>query len=489
MYGNGGGGHKATAAAISAVLEQLHPTPPAVELVDSAAVSGAAAGDWLYNLLLSYNAVSTIELMHSALSLFWPVALPGLRNAFRAYWGEQPQLCCVVSLVPMLNAVFAETLPPWVPLFTVLTDFSHTSSHPWIQHPRQHLILGTDIAYAQALAAGYLPPDVPGPSHVATRTTGMVVHPKFYKHATEEEKDRRRAQMGLNPTLSTVLILFGGAPPTERVVELVDRFIARQTYSPVNMIVVCARNKVLYEKVTRRKRRNPTQCIHITAFSDEIPLFMQMSDVMIGKPGPGVVSEAYVSRLPCVMVTGDSEEHVMKQEKDVLDWVRREGIGLVVRTSTDAAKITREQMVEMKERIACRPANDAVFRVGEMILDAVGLKVPRTEEDYAKESPGPAEADIGAMDLSSTASGSAVNRTRRQSESGRRQQGTNADFLSQHTSLWRERRASSQSPTTITALSSRGEGAKKRDSLPSRRAVYPLRKQAEKAAQTLGHVV
>lgn len=487
MYGNGGGGHKATAAAITAVLNQLHPTPPAIELVDSTAVSGVSAGDWLYNLLLSYNAVSAIELMHSALSLFWPIALPGLRNSFRTYWAEQPQLCCVVSVVPILNAVFAETLPPWVPLYTVLTDFSHTTSHPWIQHPRQHLIAGTDIAYAQALAMGYLPPDVPGPSQIVTRTTGMVVHPKFYRNVGEEDRKRRRSEMGLDSTLPTVLILFGGAPPTDRVVELVDRFVARQTYSPVNLIVICSTNRALYDKLMKRKATSPTQCMHVTGYSNEIPLFMQMSDVLIGKPGPGVVSEAYVSRLPCVMVTGDSEEHVMKQEKDVLDWVRREGIGMVVRTPSDAAKITQNEITEMKERIACRPGNDAVFQVGEIILNAVGLEIPQTDEGNEEESPGPTEADIGAMNLNPKASGSSRNRTRRQSESKEGQRRTEAGFLKEGTGSRRERRASSLSPTTITAPSSRGEG-KRRETLPNSWAVYSLGKSVEKAAHTLRHI-
>ena len=119
---------------------------------------GAAAGDWLYNVLLSYNAVSTIEIMHSAIQYFWFIARPGLMKAFRKFWSKTDELAVVVSFVPMLNAVFAETLPPNVSLFTVLTDFTHTKSHPWIQHPRQHLITGTDVAFAQALKMGYLPP-------------------------------------------------------------------------------------------------------------------------------------------------------------------------------------------------------------------------------------------------------------------------------------------------------------------------------------------
>eukprot|EP00177_Eucheuma_denticulatum_P008116 GFKZ01014784.1.p1 GENE.GFKZ01014784.1~~GFKZ01014784.1.p1 ORF type:complete len:486 (-),score=58.27 GFKZ01014784.1:617-1903(-) len=427
--------------------------------------------------------------MHSALSLIWPIALPGLRNAFRAFWSHECHVSCVVSLVPMLNGVFAETLPPSVPLFTVLTDFSHTSSHPWIQHPRQHLIVGTDIAYAQALAEGYLPVGVPGPSQLVTRTPGMVVHPKFYVNAPSDVRERRALEMGLHPTLPTVLVLFGGAPPTNTVVELVNRFVARQTYSPVNLIVVCARNKVLYDKIMRRKARNPRQCMFVTGFSTEIPLFMQMADVLIGKPGPGVVSEACVSRVPCVLLTGAAGENVMKQEKDVLDWVRREKIGLVVRSPQDAAKITVSQMAEMKERVTSRPENDAVFQVGEMILNAMGLQVSKSDNDTAQDVNKPPEADIADMDLGAEVPSVVATRgTRRSSAPAHGRYDVEASDAAQGVGSRREGRANSLSPTTITALPPRATDGDTPQPLPSSRASYTLRKKVDEPSQAAERV-
>lgn len=468
LYGNGGGGHKASASAVAAVLRDMQPPdhpPLIVELVDAAAVSGAAAGDWLYNILLSYNAVTAIEVMHSAISLLWPVAVPALRTSFRAFWTDVPDLACVVSFVPMLNAVFAETLPSHIRFFTVLTDFSHTRSHPWIQHPRQHIVAGTDIAYAQALAAGYLQHGAIGASQMVTHSSGMVVHPRFYNSAPCALQHRKRQEMNLHPTLPTVLILFGGAPPTDRVVDLVDRFMARQAHSPVNLIAVCSRNKPLYDRLSRRKARNPNQHMFITGFSTEIPLLMQMSDVLIGKPGPGVVSEAYVSDLPCVLVTGASEECVMKQEKDVLDWVRRSSIGMVVRTPKEAARITIHQMADMKERITSQDQNRAVFEVGELIFNALGYRLPSKsdcEDDDREKSPLlPQQADIGHMDLSDQVPQSIVSCARKLSsmpssiyssdesrgfESVRSREGVAGSR--------RSGRAKALSPTTITALQS-----------------------------------
>ena len=112
----------------------------------------------------------------------------------------------------------------------------------------------------------------------------------------------------------------------------------------------------------------------LTGYSDDIPMLMQISDVLIGKPGPGAVSEAFVSGLPCVLITGADECHVMKQERVVLDWVRSTGIGLVVKTSTEAAKVSMEHMQTMRKHIHALPRNTAVFEVKRLILGVVGLE-------------------------------------------------------------------------------------------------------------------
>lgn len=489
MYGNGGGGHKASASAVAAVLRDMQAPdqlPLLVDLVDAASISGAAAGDWLYNILLSYNAVSAIEVMHSVISVLMPVAIPALRTSFRAYWASVPDLACVVSFVPMLNAVFAETLPSHIPLFTVLTDFSHTRSHPWIQHPRQHIVAGTDIAFAQALATGYMQPAAIGTSHTVTRSSGMVVHPRFYTSAHLSLQEKRRVEMNLHPTLPTVLILFGGAPPTDRVAELVERFIARQTYSPVNLIAVCSRNKQLYERLKRRKARNPNQHIFITGFSTEIPLLMQMSDVLIGKPGPGVVSEAYVSQLPCVLVTGASEECVMKQEKDVLDWVRRAGIGMVVRSPADAAKITAHQMAEMKLHITSQAENRAVFEVGDLIFNALGYRVPSNDDCEDGDSDSctrlPQEADIGEMDVGVQVSQSTARREGKQPSIHTSDEDHSINKISSREGAAVSRRSgrpNPRSPTTITALPARRPGTERQHTLPGSRAVLTKRQCEE----------
>lgn len=368
MYGNGGGGHKASAIAVQKALESCADADKLdVELVDASFIAGATLGDWIYNLLLSYDLVTAIDYVHTALhSIIFPVMRPSLRQAFRSHFAKSPSLNCVVSFVPFLNAIFAESLASHIPLMTVLTDFSHTPGHPWMQHPRQHVVAGTDIAVAQALSFGYCKEGVPCPSMRMTATSGMVVHPRFYSRISGSTRRRRRVDLGLPPDLPTVLILFGGYPPTERVLRLVDLFLDLK--DEVNVITICAKNRPLFDRLTRRKRRDRQRRLFVTGFTTDIPLFMQVSDVLVGKPGPGVVSEAFVSGLPCVLVTGASESQVMKQERDVLDWVRRQQVGVVAHSEEAAARISQEEIAQMRQRIAQKPPNRAVFEVRDLIL-------------------------------------------------------------------------------------------------------------------------
>lgn len=383
-YGAGGGGHKASALAVQKAINDASIENVDVHLIDASYIAGASPGDGLYNLFLTYDAVAAIEFLHSAVQFFYPLFYPLLRNAFRSHFSKHPNLDCVVSFVPTLNEVMADTLPSHIPLLTVLTDFSHTDGHPWIQHPRQHFIAGTDIAVAQALASGFQLPTTPSPSMRVSPTSGMVVHPSFYTKLTPTLCRRKRVDLGFPPDLTTVLLLFGGTPPTYRMVKLVDFFLARPASDAVNIIAVCAKNRTLFDRLTRRKHRDKERRLFVTGFTTEIPTFMQVSDVLVGKPGPGVVSEALVSGLPCVLMTGASENNIMKQEKDVLDWVRRHRIGVVVRTPEEAADVSIAQIKSMHARVRQMTPNNAVFEVRDLILQSVDVPL----EPHSYVSPG-----------------------------------------------------------------------------------------------------
>jgi 1,2-diacylglycerol 3-beta-galactosyltransferase len=118
---------------------------------------------------------------------------------------------------------------------------------------------------------------------------------------------------------------------------------------------------------------------HVVGFTTEIPRLMALSDFLIGKPGPGSVSEALRMRLPVII---DSNAWTLPQERYNARWVTEREVGLVVKNFRRIVPAV-ERMLEpgTLERFRANAAaldNRAVFEIPDIldrILDSVN--VPR----------------------------------------------------------------------------------------------------------------
>jgi UDP-N-acetylglucosamine:LPS N-acetylglucosamine transferase len=68
--------------------------------------------------------------------------------------------------------------------------------------------------------------------------------------------------------------------------------------------------------------------VHIQDFTDQVASFMWLSNVFIGKPGPGSVSEALAVRLPVIV---QDDLRTLAQERYNVQWIREQGVGIPVR--------------------------------------------------------------------------------------------------------------------------------------------------------------
>jgi hypothetical protein len=129
--------------------------------------------------------------------------------------------------------------------------------------------------------------------------------------------------------------------------------------------------------------------MHVTGFTSDVAALMRAADVLVGKPGPGVVSEAYVSGLPCVLLTGAG---VMAQEREVVDWAVARGVGVEAAGPADAARVGVADVAAMRRRIKEGPRNEAVFEVARLIAHAL----PRREAGVRGSDAGAAAAEVRA---------------------------------------------------------------------------------------------
>ena len=91
---------------------------------------------------------------------------------------------------------------------------------------------------------------------------------------------------------------------------------------PVQLILLCGRNERLARSLKELDKRIP---MFIEGFTTEVPYYMHLADFMIGKPGPGSISEALAMGLPLIVQRNAS---TLPQEKYNARWVLENEVGL-----------------------------------------------------------------------------------------------------------------------------------------------------------------
>jgi UDP-N-acetylglucosamine:LPS N-acetylglucosamine transferase len=361
VYFNAGGGHRATALALQAVIEQQR-RPWTVRLVDLARVLDPQASfrrvmgfdpEQLYNRRLqrgwTLGLAQELKLLQGALRL---AHAPMLRVLQRHWARSEPDL--VVSLVPNFNRVLRESVAsavPGVPFATVMTDLADHPPHFWIEPgPDQTLVCGSTRALAQAREAGLAPEQL-------ALTSGMVIRPSFYDLPRFDRAQAREA-LGLHPLRPTGVVMFG-AQGSQQMLS-----IAR-ALDGVQLVLLCGRNETLATRLRALRRAAPHA---VYGFTDDVASAMRLGDFFVGKPGPGALSEAVHLGLPVITWRNT---WTMPQERWNTEWVRQQGVGLVISSLPQIGAAAAEMIRRLPELHAAttRIDNRAVFEVPELLAD------------------------------------------------------------------------------------------------------------------------
>jgi 1,2-diacylglycerol 3-beta-galactosyltransferase len=354
VYFNAGGGHRAAAQALSQVMRDAGRSVQLVnltEVLDPGALFQRVAGfapEDLYNKRLAsgftLGLAQELKLLQAAIR----IAHTGLVQRLARHWRSTgPDL--VVSLIPNFNRALHDSLAqarPGVPFVTVLTDMADHPPHFWIEPgTAQHVVCGTAHAAAQALAAGCTPDRV-------HRASGMILRPEFYA-APRTDRRAERLRLGLDAGTPAGLVLFGGTGS-----RVMKRICTRLPQTP--LILMCGRNAALADEL--RALPPGTAPRVVVGHTAEVARWMQLADFFIGKPGPGSLSEAVQQGLP-VIVTRNA--WTLPQERWNTQWVREQGLGLVLRSFRELRPAVHDLLLRLPEFRARvrRIDNRALFEV------------------------------------------------------------------------------------------------------------------------------
>lgn len=366
MIGRGGGGHKASARAIEAVLRSASTMALSFESVDTGYLfESITTGqpmrtegfdcDEFYNILMRrgwFRIAGWLGLLPGIL-----LCLRGraLRRGVAEFWmKQQPDL--VISFVPYVNAILRDSLLtacPGAALLTVVTDFETSPSHRWIDpwdaalSSRHFVVAGGALLQRQVAELGY-------PREQVMRTPGMVVHPSFHDVASGAS-DASAGAAEPPPSVATALVCFGGYAP-DRCETIVEGL--RATHQHVAVVVLCGGNDGLRARLTSRGDCEAEGFIP----SEQVRARMRRATFIIGKPGPGVVTEACACGTPFVT----ERRYAMPQEQPVLQWINETGVGVVVDNLTELPPNLLERLEGCQPAIdAHRAARPAVWQVAD----------------------------------------------------------------------------------------------------------------------------
>lgn len=370
VTGNSGGGHIATSNAISSIIEQQLPCQTSVTNVDVLAQRLAegkqtldiyrlfgTSGDqvlnqimqsgwtWIHHLMMPFNKL-LIKLNHDA----------GVR-IFEEHWREQ-QPDMVVSVVPLFNKMIWESLQrvkPDTPLLTIITDFADFPSAYWIEpETGSYIVCGTQRAVKQARSLGVK-------EELIIKTSGLVINPRFYEPIVSD-RSQERQRLGLDPHCLTGLVLFGGNG-SKVMLEIAKRLERFQ--QKLQLIFICGHNE---ELALALRESQGLQKRFVTTFTKDIPYYMHLCDFLIGKPGPGSISEALVMKLPVIV---ERSAATVPQEQYNTEWIQQQQVGLVIRSFQDIDRAVEqflqpENFARYRENVAA-VNNRAVFEIPDIL--------------------------------------------------------------------------------------------------------------------------
>ena len=372
IYFDAGGGHRASATALTSVVEQQYRSWRVKlinlrDLLEPADVirrlTGVRVEDFYNSQLKSGLTIGTgplLRIMQMLIRQLEPVMI----RLLASHWQHsQPDL--VVSMIPNFNRAILQGLRQAdaaqaraeTPMVTILTDLADYPPHFWIERQRQYLICGTATAARQAIAMGHAPERV-------FRTSGMIVRPEFYR-PMELSRRAERIRLGLDSELPTGIVMFGsyGSSQMSTIAKRIETARLK-----TQLIFTCGHNDKLREHIEGMKLSYPFHCV---GFTPEIPYFMKLADFFIGKPGPGSISEALVVGLPVIV---ERNVWTMVQERFNTDWIAQNRLGIVLPSFREIASavstmLDREQFIGLRAAVAAFD-NRAVFEVPK-ILEAL----------------------------------------------------------------------------------------------------------------------
>lgn len=240
-----------------------------------------------------------------------------------------------------------------LPLIGVLTD--HAPHSYWIFQDVDYYITPSEASREKFVKNGISPSKI--------KAFGIPIDPKF-----GERHDKRDIcnRLGCDPERPIVLIMGGsqGLGPVENIVNILEKIEI-----DFQLIVVCGINARL-EKILRKRAKKYAKKFIAFGHIENVDEFMEVSSVVITKPGGLTTAEALSKDLPMIIV-----HPIPGQELKNTEFLLIQGVALRAEDCEDIAALVQEllvndnKLVEMRTRAAELKKPSAAMDIAELILN------------------------------------------------------------------------------------------------------------------------
>ncbi len=231
-------------------------------------------------------------------------------------------------------------------LITVITDFG---VHPfWLFNNTDMYVVASGATREQLILKGIKENKI--------KVLGIPIYEKFALGTNK--RNSLFAKFNLDENKFTVLVATGsfGIGPIEKIVEAL--------HEDVQVLVVCARNKKLFKKLSKENYKQA----RIFGFVDNIEELMGVSDIIITKPGGLTISEILtIGTVPLFIsaIPGQETENIrILSGYGIGEWVKNiadiKGLVLDYKAHPQKMQLARENMDRLKKPSAAEELCNAV---------------------------------------------------------------------------------------------------------------------------------
>jgi len=208
---------------------------------------------------------------------------PKLKRLFDRF--KPDVVACTQAFPCGMVAYYKKNFNSDLPLVAILTDYAPHSY--WIYDKIDYYITPSEEVKARLVKKGVKPENI--------KTLGIPFDPEFNDNISKTEVMKR---LGLSLNMPTILIMGGGQGlgPIKTIVASLEK-----TKMELQEIIVTGTNKRLYRSIKRKVKKYKKR-VFVFGYARNINELMDISDIIITKPGGITTAEALAKKLPMIIV-------------------------------------------------------------------------------------------------------------------------------------------------------------------------------------------